>query len=468
MFAENPRQATRNRNYFNPDIYVPSIVADWRINPQTKLRWTNSALLGSRNSVMIDAFANVPDLIDPATNQYKPRQVDRDNFKSFTSELRLVHQYSAGGLTNFVSAGLQVMKNHLRRRQLGKGTTGSDFDLTLSDPVWGRDIHLKTNNVAFFAENLLYLTPSLTVTPGFRVESGETNMTGSVSYYQPDALPNKIKHHFPLFGISTQFKPGPESRIYAGFSQAYRPTVLKDIIPGSVLERVDKNLKDAKGYNLEAGMNGKISSAFSYDLSVFQMSYKNRMGTLVETDEAGADYILRTNTGNSMTKGVELYAEYKLVSITNRQGAATEFSFFTSSSYFDAYYTKGSAVLNNENIITKGNKLEGVPNWISRNGIQFVHRKLFTTLQYSYVSTLFSDAVNTVEPPVNGAKGKVPSYGLWDLNGTLHLGKSYTLKFGMNNILDKKYYTKRPAMYPGAGIWTSDGRSLVVSVGIKI
>jgi Fe(3+) dicitrate transport protein len=38
----------------------------------------------------------------------------------------------------------------------------------------------------------------------------------------------------------------------------------------------------------------------------------------------------------------------------------------------------------------------------------------------------------------------------------------------MNNILDKKYYTKRPAMYPGAGIWTSDGRSLVVSVGIKI
>src|SRR5690606_26364259 len=29
MFAENPRQSTRSRNYFNPDIYVPSLTAYW-------------------------------------------------------------------------------------------------------------------------------------------------------------------------------------------------------------------------------------------------------------------------------------------------------------------------------------------------------------------------------------------------------------------------------------------------------
>lgn len=468
MFAQDPRQSTRSRNYFNPDIYIPSIVLDWKISPYTKLRWTNSGVYGSRNSVLIDAFANVPDLIDPATNLYKPRQVDIDNFKSFTSELRLVHQYRIGGLNNFVSGGVQVMKNHLRRRQLGKGTTGSDFDLSLTNPVWGRDLHLKTNNIAFFVENLLYITPKLTVTPGFRVENGTTNMTGAITYYQPEALPNKIKHHFPLFGLSSQYKLDADSRIYAGFSQAYRPTVLKDIIPGSILEQVDKNLKDSKGYNLEAGINGKLGSAFSYDVSIFQMLYQNRMGTLAMKDDAGKDYILRTNTGNSMTKGVELYTEYKPISIQGKNGGKTEFSVFTSTSYFDAYYIKGSSILNNENLNTKGNKLEGVPTWITRNGLQFAHNTLFATLQYSYVSSLYSDALNTVEPSANAAKGKVPSYGLWDFNGTLKIAKRYNLRFGVNNILNKSYYTKRPTMYPGAGIWTSDGRSIVVSLGIKI
>lgn len=468
MFAQDSRQATRTRNYFNPDIYIPSVVIDWKLNPSTKLRLTNSGVFGSRNSVMIDAFANVPDVIDPATNQYKPRQVDIDNFKSFTSELRLVHQYRVAGLTNFISGGVQLMKNHLRRRQLGKGTTGSDFDLTLTNPVWGRDLHMKTTNVAFFVENLLYITPKLTVSPGFRLESGTTDMTGTITYYQPEALPNSIKHKFPLFGISSQYKLGADSRVYAGFSQAYRPVVFKDIIPGSVLEQVDKSLKDAKGYNLEAGINGKIGTAFSYDLSVFQILYKNRMGTLALSDDQGKAYILRTNTGNTMTKGVELYAEYTPFTRNGAKGNKTELSVFTSTSYFDAHYLKGRSMLNNENADVKGNKLEGVPTWISRNGLQFAHNKLFATLQYSYVSELFSDALNTVAPSANGAKGKVPSYGIWDFNGTLRIAQNYTLRFGVNNFLDKKYYTKRPTMYPGAGIWTSDGRSFVLSFGIKI
>ena len=468
MFEQDSRQATRTRNYFNPDIYIPSIIIDWKISPSTKLRLTNSGVYGNRNSMMFDAFANVPDTIDPVTNEYKPRQVDIDNFKSFTSELRLVHQYRVGGMNSFVSGGVQLMKNNLRRRQLGKGTTGSDFDLTLTNPVWGRDLHMKTTNVAVFVENLLYITPKLTISPGFRVEGGTTDMTGTITYYQPEALPNSIKHKFPLFGISSQYKLDADSKIYAGFSQAYRPVVFKDIIPGSVLEQVDKSLKDAKGYNLEAGINGNIRQVFSYDISVFQMLYKNRMGTLALSDDQGKAYILRTNTGNTMTKGMEVYAEYKPFIINGQQGVKTEFSIFTSTSYFDAHYLKGHSVVNNENTYVKGNKLEGVPTWISRNGLQFTHNKLFATIQYSYVSTLFSDALNTVEPSVNGARGKVPSYGIWDFNGTMRIAKSYTLKFGINNFLDKKYYTKRPTMYPGAGIWTSDGRSFIVSFGIKI
>ena len=468
MFEKDPRQSTRSRNYFNPDIYVPSLTIDWKINPSTKLKWTNSGLYGSRNSVVYDAFANVPDTINPATNQYKNRQVDIDNFKSFTSELRLVHQYRIGVKTSFLAAGIQYMHNNLRRRQLGVGTSGSDFDLTVKNNLFGRDLYMKTNNVAIFIENLIYITPKFTVSPGFRIENGATDMTGTISYYKPENLPNRISHRFPLFGINSQYRISPNQKIYGGFSQAYRPVVFKDIIPGSVLEQVDKNLKDARGHNLEVGINGSINSLLTYDVTAFQLLYNNRMGTLSMKDDSNQAYLLRTNTGNTRTRGIEAYIEYKPFRIANKSGTITELSVFTSTSYFHATYLKGRAIIDNVNTDIVGNKLEGVPTWISRNGIQLQHKTFFSTLQYSYVSENFSDPLNTVTPSANGTRGKVPSYGIWDLNGTLRIHSNYTLKLGINNLLNKQYYTKRPTMYPGAGIWSSDGRSLIISFGIKI
>ncbi|KAA0991366.1 TonB-dependent receptor family protein [Dyadobacter aurulentus] len=467
MFEADPRQSTRSRNYFNPDIYIPSIVLDWKISPATQLKFTNSGVYGARNSVMFDAFANVPDTISAITKSYRTRQVDIDNFKSFTSELRLLHQYQFAGINNVVSGGVQYMHNKLRRRQQGKGTTGSDFDLTLTDPTFGRDLYMTTDNIALFIENMIYLTPQWTVSPGFRIESGATDMTGRISYYDPGNLPNTIKHQFPLFGISSQYRISSNSRAYAGFSQAYRPVVFKDIIPASVLERVDKNLKDAYGYNLEAGVSGNVKDVLKYDISVFQLLINHRMGTVSMRDENNNAYLLRTTTGDSRTRGVEAYLEYTPFK-TSSGALPTELSVFTSTSYFDAQYIKGNAIVNNENTSVAGNRVEGVPTWISRNGIQFQYKKLSSTLQYSYVSSNFANPLNTVEPSANGTIGKVPGYGLLDLNATLRLGTAYTLRMGVNNITNKQYFTKRPTMYPGAGIWTSDGRSFQVSVGIKI
>ena len=468
MFKEDPRQSTRSRNYFNPDIYVPSIVLDWKINPNTQLKLTTSGVYGARNSVIFDAFANVPDTISRVTNAYRARQVDIDNFKSFTAELRLVHQYDFLGFRNVVSGGVQYMHNKLRRRQLGKGTTGSDFDLTVTDPQFGRDMYLTTDNIAMFVENLIFITPRLSLSPGVRVEKGGTDMTGKITYYNPQNLPNTIKHRFPLFGISSQYKIGENSRAYAGFSQAYRPVVFKDIIPGSVLERVDKNLKDATGYNLEAGVSGNIRDVLKYDVGLFQVMINHRMGTVSMKGENGTGYLYRTTTGDSKTRGVEAYLEYTAFRQYNGGEPQTELSFFTSTSYFDAKYVRGTAVQNNENKSVAGNRVEGVPTWISRNGVQFQYKKLSVTAQYSYVSSNFANPLNTVEPSANGTIGKVPGYGLLDLNATLYLGQHYKLRFGVNNVTDKQYFTKRPTMYPGAGVWSSDGRSLGISFGIKI
>jgi Fe(3+) dicitrate transport protein len=161
MFYADARQSTRARNYYTPDIYVPSINVNWEISPRTRVTLLTSAVLGSRNSVMFDQNALVVDAIDPVTLQYKPRQVDIDNYHSYTTELRVLHRYAFLKGTSSLAGGVQIMSNDMRRRQQGKGTTGSDYDLSLTQPGFGRDLHFKTGNLAFFVENTFTITDRL-------------------------------------------------------------------------------------------------------------------------------------------------------------------------------------------------------------------------------------------------------------------------------------------------------------------
>jgi Fe(3+) dicitrate transport protein len=463
MFHADPTISTRSRNYFSPDIYIPSITLNWKLSQQTKINLTTSGVFGNRSSVQLDAFANVPDNINPVTGSYKNRQVDIDNFNSRTLEFRLLHQYNIGSLQSKLAAGFVYMNNNLQRRQLGKGTTGTDYDLTLVDPAFGRDIHFKTNNIALFAENVFQVNSRWTISPGIRFENGNSEMNGAITYYTVNPLPTNINHNFALSGISTQYLLDKENSLYGGISQAYRPVIFKDIIPASTYEQIDKNLKDAFGYNAESGIRGKLFKHLQYDISYFRILYKNRLGTLVLQDNSGQSYTYKTNIGNSRTNGLEIFIQYKFP-VANNLFAGL----FTSTSFMDATYTTGQVSTGTTNKSIAGNKVEAVPEWISRNGLDILYKGISCALLYSYTSSTFSDALNTVIPPASGAKGFTPSYAIWDFNASLRTSMHFTIRAGINNITDKQYFTKRPAFYPGPGIWPSDGRNVYVTVGIKI
>lgn len=462
MFLTNPRQSTRARNYFNPDIFIPSFSLDWKLGNKTRLVLTTSAVLGSRNSVQFDRPATVADAIDPITLQYAARQVDIDHFNSYTTEVRLLHRYTLLQYQSSFVAGVQIMNNDLHRQQLGKGTTGSDFDLSLSQPGFGRDLHFKTKNFAAFIENNFRVSSKLSINPGVRVELGQSDMTGTINYYDPGQVPNTIKHNFPLLGVNAEYQLTGNSNFYGGWSQAYRPVIFKDIIPASVYEKSDKNLKDAYGYNLEAGFRGSTRS-LQWDVGLFQLQYNNRLGVLSEKDANGNFYLLHTNIGNSLTQGLELFAEYALP-ISNQ----VSFSVFTSTAFMNARYTAGAVRSGENNIDIRGNNVESAPSVITRNGLNIKFNKSSFSLLYSYTGKSYADALNTKTPSANGAVGLVPSYGLLDINASFKLSDRLTARLNINNVTDKHYFTKRPTFYPGPGVWSSDGRSFVVSVGIRI
>lgn len=463
MFHENPRQATRSRNYFSPDIHVPSITINWQLASATRIQLLSSAVLGRRNSVLYDKPTNVMDTINASTMQYNNRQVDIDRFNSYTTELRLLQEYKTGTRSHTLAAGLQYMNNDLHRTQLGKGTIGTEYDLTLVDPAWGRDVHLRTNNIAFFAENKFEITSRLIINAGARIESGKTDMSGTIIYYPANELPVSIRHRFPLLGVNFSYRLNSAGEFYGGWSQAYHPMLFKDLIPGSLYEKVDPDIKDAKGYNAELGFRGSWRF-LRWDVSAFVLRYQDRFGTLAGTDNLGNFYTYRTNIGNSLTKGLEMFVQADFM-LAGKMGL----TLFSSTAVTDARYRDAFVKSGNNNVDVSGNKVESASALITRNGAAIRYRKASFSLLYSYTASSYADALNTKEPlKTTGAVGMVPSYGLLDANASYRISGNLEIRANINNLLNEQYFTKRPTFYPGPGIWPSDGRNGSVSFVVRL
>lgn len=463
MFYADPTQSSRSRNYFSPDIHIPSLNISWQLTPRTRLQLVSSAVLGYRNSVQFDKPVNVRDAINSATMQYNNRQVDIDHFSSYTSELRLLQNYRLGKQTSTLAGGVQYMHNDLHRRQLGKGTTGSDYDLTLVEPGFGRDVQLKTKNIAVFVENKFQLSGALSVNIGARLESGQTDMSGTITYYPGSELPVSISHRFPLTGASLSYKPSKNIEYYGGWSQAYHPMLFKDLIPGSLYEKTDPAIKDARGYNAEAGMRGNWKF-LRWDINGFLLQYNNRFGTLAKSDEQGVFYTYRTNVGNSLAKGIELLLQGDWL-LAKKMGI----SVFSSTAFTEARYTSGMIKSGSNNVNIKGKHVESAPPVITRNGITVRYKRMNVSALYSYTGKTFADALNTVQPPATtAAVGLVPGYGLFDASTAYRFNKMFEIKASLNNIANKQYFTKRPTFYPGPGVWPSDGRNGSINVIVSL
>ncbi|RYG27527.1 MAG: TonB-dependent receptor, partial [Chitinophagaceae bacterium] len=365
--------------------------------------------------------------------------------------------------SNVLAAGIQYMNNDLHRTQLGKGTTGSDYDLSLVTPGWGRAVHLKTKNIALFAENKFQLLQNLSVNAGARIEIGKTDMSGVISYYPANQLPVSIEHEFPLFGVNLSYKPVINLEIYGGWSQAYHPMLFKDLIPGSLFEKVDPDIKDAKGYNAELGFRGNWRF-LRWDVNAFLLKYERRFGTLSGIDNTGAFYTYRTNIGNSFTKGAEILIQGDWL-VDGKIGI----SLFSSTAFLNARYENAVVKSGNENINIRGNKVEGAPDIITRNGAAIRYRRFSFSTLLSYTGKSFADALNTVAPmKTTGAIGLVPSYILLDLNASFRVSKNLEARVNVNNVKDKQYFTKRPTFYPGPGVWPSEGRSFSTTIIIRV
>lgn len=442
LFDADPRQSLRDRNWFGIRWLTPAMRLQFDKDSRTRFEVRAFGLSGDRNSVgNVFPVANAAGLVIDLPGG--PRRVDVDLYRNGGVEARGVTSYSLFGRTSTVAYGYRFFEG-VTSRLRGPGATAADADYAFVGPK-ALDLRFGSRNNAIFVENLIRLTSRLSITPGFRIDTIGTSAHGA-----PLLARREFNRTVPLFGIGASYRLNEQAELYASWTQNYRATHFNDLWRPDPTIVVDEQLRDVHGFTAEGGMRGSLRSLIHYDLSYFWINYNDRIGTLVRAGEN-----LITNVGDSRNRGVEGYLEFDILGLTRARSLGA-LGLFSSAAYIDATYTTGVAM---------NNRVEFAPRSNVRAGATYRKGNFSGTLGWTAMAAQFSNATNQVFS-IDGTQGIVPQYRVWDLAGTYRWSR-YTIRAGLNNLADARYFTRRATGYPGPGIMPADARTAFVGFGLR-
>ncbi|RNI39769.1 TonB-dependent receptor [Hanamia caeni] len=457
MFNANPRSSFRSRNWLKSPWNIVTGYVNYNITPQTFLSIKSSLMFSNRALVWRneDGGAAALDEKDPVTGEYVNREVENEDMNNATTEVRLTYDYTFGRMKNTLGGGLRYSYAWFKKQSGGEGTTGTDFDLSITGE-YEKNIDFTTTNMAPFIENIFRVNDKFSITPGFRFEYIRSTSKGYKESDEVRLIANESRNRYlPLLGLGLEYKTTGYTNAYANISQAYRPISYSELTPIGVTSKIDQNLKDAKGFNADLGYRGTVKNYLNFDIGLFYIAYYNRIGTVLMNPGSSNQYTLRTNVANSIHKGLESYVEFNLLKYLNSH-SKKGLNIFNSLALISAKYTSGEF---------KGNRVETAAKYINRIGVTYHDNRLSATFEMSNNGDAYGDATNT-KISSDPVAGYIPAYTVLDASVTYKV-KRYSLKAGMNNIADKKYFTLRADEYPGPGIIPSIGRSFYVGISAK-
>ena len=469
MFNSNPFQSNRARNWFQVDWLLYNLKFEHKFSENTNFTFNAFGLNASRYS--LGFRTNRVDQIDPL----EERDLIKGDFNNFGFETRILNKYKLFNKKATVLLGSKYYKADNTGQQ-GPGSEGTDpnFDFQLEEyPNYGNQSNYTypNLNIAVFGENILYLNDKLSITPGFRFEYIKTESKGFYKNINTDAAGNVIlnenidnsevrKRSFALLGLGIGYKPVDALEIYGNISQNYRSVTFSDISIINPAFSISPSISDEKGFTTDLGLRGNYKNIVSYDVGVFGLFYKNRIGFIQKAFPDGSIKTVRGNVGDAVMYGLESLIDFNLNKLFIKDNDYS-FNYFINTSIIDSKYT-----VSEENGV-EGKKVEFVPNLNFKTGLKFGYKNFLSNFQYTYLSQQFTDATNAVDGNLSGVIGEIPSYDVLDISFS-YTYKKFKLEAGVNNVLDNYYFTRRATGYPGPGIIPSANRNFYMTLQIKL
>lgn len=468
MFNNDPYQSVRSRNWFKVNWLLYNAKLTHQFSDQTLFSFNFFGLNASRDA--IGFRTNRVDQID----SFEERDLIKGKFRNFGFESRLLNDYTLLAKKATLLLGVKFYRsNNSSQQGPGSNSSGPDFDFD-SDQYFdypSQSLYKYPNlNTAFFGEQIIYLKENISITPGIRLEHITTESDGYYKRINLDAAGNLLlnetifsdesrKRTFVLLGLGTSYKPTEDLEIYTNISQNYRSVTFADISIVNPAYVINPNITDEKGYNLDLGFRGIFNKTISYDISLFGLSYKDRIGFVQKVFQDGNVKSERGNVGDALIYGLESLVDVNLIKLFNidyNYGA----SFFVNTSIIDSKYESSDI-----NGIT-GKKVEFIPRLNLKSGFKLSFNDFSSSVQYTYISEQFTDASNSIDSNLSGVIGILPSYDVLDLSFAYKYQK-FKVESGINNLLDNAYFTRRATGYPGPGIIPSPPRNIYLTFELK-
>ncbi|MDF4202397.1 carboxypeptidase regulatory-like domain-containing protein [Maribacter sp. SA7] len=483
QFIEDPTFSNRERNWFDIDWKLYSLRLDHKFSSKMDFSLNVFGLDASRSALGFRTNrVSQPDDLE------EPRELLVDNFQNWGAEARLLSRYKLGDTESALLLGAKIYRTDNDQRQ-GPGTTATNADFNFADdefPNYERqsEFNFPNSNLAFFGENIFNVSPKFTLTPGFRLEHIKTESIGSYKNIVLDLADNPLLNEevednrvfdrtFLLLGLGATYRLNSSVEFYGNFSQNYRSVTFSDIRVVNPSFQVDENISDEDGYTADIGFRGRYKNVLSYDVSAFSLLYDNRLGEILKSEtqinalgeevETGSIIRFRGNIGTALMYGIESFANWSIKETFLPASNKLKLNYFLNLALTNSEY------LSSEETNVEGNKVEFIPDVNLKTGINFGYGNILGSLQYTYLSSQYTDATNApqdINDNQRGIEGEIPAYDILDFSLS-YTYKNYKLETGINNVLDNSYFTRRATGYPGPGIIPSEPRTFYTTLQFK-
>lgn len=351
-------------------------------------------------------------------------------------EPRLFLTYFLGDLKNELDFGLRYHYEQANERRYNGSKPDAESGALVTDEI-------RTGNaVSGFLQNRLFITNRLSITPGLRYEAFyfDRNVLRSGSRDTNVIAESKNIQMIPGFGMS--YFVSQKLNIFAGIHRGYAPPRIKDAINinGEVT-----NLDAELSWNTELGLRTNFKDDIYFELTGYYMDFSNQIIPVsVSSGGIGSGFV---NGGRTLHYGVEsgfsldigkfMRSKYNVILSSNVTMGESKFS----SDRFITKISSGDTVVTN----VRDYSLPYAPK-ISLNSSLELRTPFGLGLLFTgnFISSQFTDELNTVTPSNDGLTGEIGSRFIVDVTARYYWQKmNSTIYVSVKNLTDEIYIASR-------------------------
>jgi iron complex outermembrane recepter protein len=382
--------------------------------------------------------------IDPGTGQPDPAEAlnDRSSIEqtSYGFGVQLTVTQALGGLNNQFVIGASGDFGRARFSQESQPAAFTSTRDTVGSGDFAPETDAQTRNrtLALFVADTLALTPQWSITGSGRYNAAKV----SIRDRSGNAPALDGEHRFNRFNpaVGVTFNPDTSNTFFAGYNEGMRaPTAIELTcadplapckLPNSFL--ADPPLKKVVARTIEVGARGK-AGLDTWSVALYRTDLKDDIQFVSSGGAINAGFF--QNVGKTRRQGVELTGGTRIgpVSVVARYSFidATYASPFTENSP-----NNSSADANGDIVVPTGAHIPGIPRHSLRVRVEAKPNdawQLGANAVFSSSSRARGDENNL------DANGKVPGYGVLNLDTEYKLGKGFDVFARLNNATNRKY-----------------------------